>query len=100
MQAYRFALDLTPGQQRAVLGHAGAARVAYNWSLARVKAVMDQRSAERTYGVEDADLTPAAGWSLPTLRRAWNDAKEQVAPGGGNAPRRRTTPAWTPSLAR
>ncbi|MEU4643449.1 helix-turn-helix domain-containing protein, partial [Micromonospora sp. NPDC023814] len=31
VQAYRFALDLTPCQQRAVLAHAGAARVAYNW---------------------------------------------------------------------
>ncbi|MEU3455770.1 helix-turn-helix domain-containing protein [Micromonospora sp. NPDC006766] len=38
MQAYRFALDLTPSQERAVLAHAGAARVAYNWALARVKA--------------------------------------------------------------
>ncbi|WP_243420604.1 helix-turn-helix domain-containing protein [Micromonospora globispora] len=34
VQAYRFALDLTPGQERAVLAHAGAARVAYNWALA------------------------------------------------------------------
>ncbi|MCW3816046.1 helix-turn-helix domain-containing protein [Micromonospora sp. DR5-3] len=45
--------DLTPGQERSVLAHAGAARVAYNWALARVKAVMDQRAAERTYGVPD-----------------------------------------------
>lgn len=79
-QAYRFALDLTPRQQRAVLAHAGAARVAYNWSLARVKAVMDQRAAERTYGICDDQLTPAAGWSLPALRRAWNAAKPRVAP--------------------
>ncbi|MGW5364499.1 helix-turn-helix domain-containing protein, partial [Actinopolymorpha pittospori] len=41
-QAYRFALDLSPAQERAVLAHAGAARVAHNWALARVKAVMDQ----------------------------------------------------------
>jgi len=46
IQAYRFALDLTPAQQRQVLAHAGAARVAHNWALARVKAVMDQRAAE------------------------------------------------------
>ncbi|MDF5757712.1 RNA-guided endonuclease TnpB family protein [Spongiactinospora sp. TRM90649] len=49
IQAYRFALDLTPGQERDVLAHAGAARVAHNWALARVMAVMDQRAAERTY---------------------------------------------------
>jgi hypothetical protein len=80
MRAYRFALDLTPSQERAVLGHAGAARVAHNWALARVKAVMDQRAAECTYGVSAAILTPALGWSLPALRKAWNAAKADVAP--------------------
>ena len=53
MQAYRFALDLTPAQQRQVLAHAGAARLAHNWALARVKAVMGQRAAERSYGIAD-----------------------------------------------
>ncbi|MEV0158438.1 IS607 family element RNA-guided endonuclease TnpB, partial [Micromonospora sp. NPDC050686] len=80
IQAYRFALDLTPAQERAVLAHAGAARVAHNWALARVKAVMDQRAAERTYGVPDELLTPAVSWSLPALRRAWNTTKDDVAP--------------------
>jgi len=80
IQAYRFALDLTPGQERAVLAHAGAARVAHNWALARVKAVMDQRAAERSYGVPDDQLTPSLSWSLPALRKAWNAAKAQVAP--------------------
>ncbi|MFG1951913.1 IS607 family element RNA-guided endonuclease TnpB [Micromonospora sp. NPDC048830] len=63
-----------------VLAHAGAARVAYNWALARVKAVMDQRAAERTYGVPDDQLTPTVSWSLPALRKAWNAAKADVAP--------------------
>ncbi|MET8907521.1 IS607 family element RNA-guided endonuclease TnpB [Micromonospora sp. NPDC004551] len=80
VQAYRFALDLTPGQERGVLAHAGAARVAHNWALARVKAVMDQRAAERTYGVTEELLTPAVSWSLPALRKAWNAAKTDVAP--------------------
>ncbi|MFG3714739.1 IS607 family element RNA-guided endonuclease TnpB [Micromonospora sp. NPDC047730] len=80
MQAYRFAVDLTPCQQRAVLAHAGAARVAYNWGLARVKAVMGQRAAERSYGTPDELLTPAVGWSLAALRKAWNAAKSDVAP--------------------
>ncbi|MFU8854207.1 IS607 family element RNA-guided endonuclease TnpB [Micromonospora sp. SL1-18] len=79
-QAYRFALDLTAAQERVVLAHAGAARVAYNWALARVKAVMDQRGAERTYGVPDELLTPTLGWSLAQLRKAWNAAKPVVAP--------------------
>jgi putative transposase len=80
VQAYRYALDLTPGQEHAVLAHAGAARVAHNWALARVKAVMDQRAAERSYGLADDVLTPALSWSLPALRRAWNQAKPGVAP--------------------
>ncbi|MEH1016231.1 IS607 family element RNA-guided endonuclease TnpB [Micromonospora sp. CPCC 206060] len=80
IQAYRFALDLNPGQERAVLAHAGAARVAYNWALARVKAIMDQRAAERIYGVPDGQLTPSVSWLLPALRRAWNTAKAEVAP--------------------
>lgn len=83
IQAYRFALDLTPGQERAVLAHAGAARVAHNWALARVKAIMDQRAAERTYGVPDDQLTVALSWSLAGLRKAWNAAKAQVAPWWG-----------------
>jgi IS605 OrfB family transposase len=80
IQAYRFVLDLAPAQERRVLAHAGAARVAYNWSLARVKAVMEQRGAERTYGLTDEQLTPSVSWSLPALRRTWNSAKAEVAP--------------------
>ncbi|SCF23440.1 putative transposase [Micromonospora viridifaciens] len=80
VQAYRYALDLTPCQERAVLAHAGAARVAYNWALARVKAVMDQRAAERSYGVPEESLTPTVGWNLAALRKAWNQAKTDVAP--------------------
>jgi IS605 OrfB family transposase len=78
--AYRYALDPTPAQERALRSHAGAARVAFNWGLARVKAVMDQREAERSYGIAEADLTPAVSWSLYSLRKDWNAAKGQVAP--------------------
>ncbi|MGN9779648.1 IS607 family element RNA-guided endonuclease TnpB [Micromonospora sp. H33] len=80
IQAYRFALDLSPGQERALLGHAGAARTAYNWGLERVKAVLDQRAAERSYGIGSEHLTPTVGWTLPALRRSWNAAKGEVAP--------------------
>ena len=80
IQAYRFALDLTSGQERDVLAHAGAARVAHNWALAKVKAVMDQRTAERSYGVPDDLLTAPLSWSLAGLRKAWNAAKGDVAP--------------------
>jgi putative transposase len=78
--AYRYALDPTPAQQRALRSHAGAARVAFNWGLARVKANLDQRTAERSYGITEGDLTPYGQWSLYGLRKDWNAAKAGVAP--------------------
>ncbi|MEU0156181.1 helix-turn-helix domain-containing protein, partial [Micromonospora fulviviridis] len=75
VQAYRFALDLTPTQERDVLAHAGAARVAHNWALARVKAVMDQRAAERSYGVPEELLTPAVRGRRVTGSRHWAMAR-------------------------
>ena len=48
--------------------------------LAAVKAVLDQRSAERSYGIAEAELTPSLNWSLPGLRKAWNARKDEVAP--------------------
>jgi putative transposase len=82
-QAYRFALDLTPAQLRALASHAGAARFAHNHMLALVKAVTDQRAAERSYGIADSELTPALGWSLPALRKVWNRRKASCAPWWG-----------------
>ncbi|HLI38155.1 MAG TPA: IS607 family element RNA-guided endonuclease TnpB [Streptosporangiaceae bacterium] len=78
--AYRYALDPTPAQERALRSHAGAARVAFNWGLARVKANLAQREAERSYGIAEADLTPCISWSLYSLRKEWNAAKDTVAP--------------------
>jgi putative transposase len=83
LQAYRFGLDPTATQERALRSHAGAARFARNHMLALVKAVLDQRAAERSYGIAEADLTPALGWSLPALRRAWNARKDGAAPWWG-----------------
>jgi IS605 OrfB family transposase len=54
--------------------------VAFNWGLARVKANLDERAAQRDAGVADADLTPVVGWSLYSLRKDWNQAKTEVAP--------------------
>jgi Helix-turn-helix domain len=70
-QAYRFALDPTPIQRRALASHCGAARVAYNWGLSLVKSSLDQRQA---------DPTPRVPWTMPELHREWNRAKDQVAP--------------------
>ena len=37
IQAYKFALEPTPAQERALRSHAGAARFAWNWGLAKCK---------------------------------------------------------------
>ena len=46
VRAYRFALDPTPAQARALASHCGAARKAFNEGLAQVKRCLDQRAAE------------------------------------------------------
>lgn len=81
--AYRFALDPTPAQERALRSHAGAARVAFNWGLARVKANLSQREAEKSYGITGDELTPSVSWSLYSLRKDWNAAKATIAPWWG-----------------
>jgi len=82
-QAYRFALDPNPSQQRALASHAGGARFAHNHMLALVKASLDQRAAERSYGIAEDKLTPSLGWSLASLRKTWNQRKHEYAPWWG-----------------
>ena len=79
-QAYRYALDPNAGQLAALASHTGASRKAFNWALGLVKAQMGQRAAEKTYGLTGDQLTPAVGWTLPSLRKAWNQAKDEAAP--------------------
>lgn len=109
VQAYRFALDPTPSQVGALASHAGAARFAHNHMLALLKSVMDQRSAERSYGIDESELTPALGWSLPALRKVWNHRKTTCAPWWGENSKEayntgldalaRGLDAWSKSLA-
>lgn len=81
--ACRFALDPTPARERALRSHAGAARVAFNWGLARVKAVMDQRAAEATYGLTGDGLAPSVSWSARCGR------PRAGSPSSGGTPRTR-----------
>jgi putative transposase len=62
----------TPGQVPLIARHFGARRFAYNWALAQVKANLDARAAD--------PKVPPLAWSLPALRRSWNQAKQEVAP--------------------
>ena len=61
IQAYRFALDPSPAQERSLRSHAGASRFAWNWGLARVR--------ER-YAVE------GKWYSGIDLHKLWNAAKK------------------------
>jgi putative transposase len=80
LQAYQFALDPSGGQARALRSHCGAARFAFNWGLSQVKAVLNQREAERSYDVAEDQLTAALNWSAYSLRKAFNAVKNEVAP--------------------
>ena len=60
-QGYRFALEPTPAQERALRSHAGAARFAWNWGLARCK---ERYAAERRW------------YSAMELHKLWNEAKK------------------------
>ncbi len=75
VQAFRFALDPTAAQESALRSHCGAARAAFNWAVAWVEASWWQRRAESTYGVPDDELTEWRPWSLPSLRKSFNEAK-------------------------
>ena len=90
-QACRFELDPNDKCRSKLASHAGAARFGYNWGLGlviehlaprRVLVVLAIRcGASRADGEEWADaLLGPLPWTLPALRRAWNQAKAGAAP--------------------
>jgi putative transposase len=88
-QAFRFELDPGDVTRGALASHAGGARFAYGWGLRLVKSRLDQgarvREGSLIEGASDREAealarTIAVPWSLPALRREWNQAKAEVAP--------------------
>jgi putative transposase len=61
-----------PVRARGVRSHFGGRRKAFNWGLGQVKADMDAKMLDP--GHESTEWTQAA------LRKAWNQAKDDVAP--------------------
>ena len=45
-----------------------------------MRANVEQRATERTYGIGEDQLTETVDWSAFSLRRAWNEAKDSRAP--------------------
>jgi putative transposase len=87
---FRFTLDPTREQRQQLLAHAGASRLAFNHQIGRVKANLDQRAAERSYGIAEADLTPSLSWSKVSLinhMNAWKDGREPSARVNGDGSR-------------
>ncbi|HEX6451848.1 MAG TPA: helix-turn-helix domain-containing protein, partial [Trebonia sp.] len=75
-QAYRFALDPTPAQERALRSHAGASRFAWNWALA--KCIQRYEAERRWYsGAELHRLWNAEKKADPSL--AWWDENSKCA---------------------
>ena len=60
-QAYRYVLDPTPAQERALRSHAGASRFAWNWGLAKCK---------------DRHESHGKWYSAAELHKLWNVAKK------------------------
>src|ERR1700756_482219 len=60
-RAYRFALAPSPAQERMLRSHAGAARFAWNWALAKCK---ERYAAERKW------------YSAVELHKLWNAQKK------------------------
>jgi len=91
LQAFRFELDPNNETRSALASHAGAARFAFNWGLAVIGARLDARTVAEVLALRQgagtteaavwaAELVGPLPWSLPALRREWNQAKDQVAP--------------------
>lgn len=69
VQAFRFTLDPTEDQARALARHFGARRKAYNWTVAVLKADI---AAWHATGAQTAKP------SLRVLRKRWNTVKDSV----------------------
>jgi putative transposase len=70
-RAWRYALDPNREQGSRLASHCGASRVAFNFGLALVKERLDARAQGDEVEVP---------WTLPALRREWNQVKVEVAP--------------------
>jgi len=73
VRGFVFEVETTSPEQSARVAQAfGARRYAYNWALGQVKANLDARTGDPT--------VPPLAWNFYELRKAWNQAKHEVAP--------------------
>jgi putative transposase len=73
VRGFVFEVETTSLEQPTRVAQAfGARRYAYNWALSQVKANLDARATDPT--------VPPLAWNFYELRKAWNQAKREVAP--------------------
>ncbi|MGH3852301.1 MAG: TetR/AcrR family transcriptional regulator [Pseudonocardiaceae bacterium] len=72
----------------------------YNFGLALVTANLDQRAAERSYGVSEDQLTPAVSWSAFGLRKIWNEANGERTPWWAENSKEAYSSGWPTSRSR
>src|SRR5690554_3383935 len=76
-QAFVFALDATPRQQRAFASHAGGARFAYNWGIQKIAEALDAREAEKAAGQTPATKIPGH-FDLCRMWTEWKNTAQWV----------------------
>lgn len=75
-QAFKFALDATPRQQRMFSSHAGGARYAYNWGISQTAEALDAYAAEKAAGAEKPTTEIPNHFALC---KAWTAYKDDPA---------------------
>lgn len=85
-RAYRYRLDPTPRQERALLRHAGARRYAYNWAVEYLRDVRAIRAAElaAARAAGDQEAKPVTRWpsfiDLNNAFNAWKNGQRSRVP--------------------
>jgi len=95
-QAYRFALDPTPAQERALLRHAGARRWAFNHGIAVYRHIRAQRAAALAAG-QDAPPDIVRQPSFQDVNTAfnwWKTGRTEDLPAWWTSTHSDDAPAW------
>lgn len=82
MTCQGYVLEIAPEETQIekLYRQSGLSRVVFNHVLARVKVIIGQRAAERTYGIPDDQLTPAMAWNKESLETYWKATRNELYP--------------------